>query len=137
MMSNGPRIALYSSGMVGLGHMRRNLLIAQSLARSRLRSVNLLVAESREATAFVDAMPPGTDCLTLPALRKDANGHCQARYLNIELDDLVKLRAETIRAALEAFDPDLLIEMPAPRPKVRASAVGALPIKRLRRWSSS
>ncbi len=115
MISNGPRIALYSSGMVGLGHMRRNLLIAQALARSRLRSVNLLVAESREATAFVDAMPPGTDCLTLPALRKDANGHCQARYLNVVLNDLVKLRAETIRAALEAFNPDLLIVDYLPR----------------------
>jgi predicted glycosyltransferase len=101
--------------MVGLGHMRRNLLIAQSLARSRLRSVNLLVAESREATAFVNAMPPGTDCLTLPALRKDANGRCQARYLNVELNDLVKLRSETIRAALEAFDPDLLIVDYLPR----------------------
>ena len=112
---NRPRIALYSSGMVGLGHMRRNLLIAQALARSRLRSVNLLIAESREATAFVNAMPPGTDCLTLPALRKDANGHCQARYLNVGLNDLVKLRAETIRAALEAFDPDLLIVDYLPR----------------------
>src|SRR5437667_1422931 len=112
---NRPRIALYSSGMVGLGHMRRNLLIAQSLARSRLRSANLLVAESREATAFVNAMPPRTDCLTLPALRKNADGHCQARYLNIDLDDLVKLRAETIRASLEAFDPDLLIVDYLPR----------------------
>ncbi len=101
--------------MVGLGHMRRNLLIAQSLARSRLRSANLLVAESREATAFVNAMPPRTDCLTLPALRKNADGHCQARYLNIDLDDLVKLRAETIRASLEAFDPDLLIVDYLPR----------------------
>ena len=66
------RIALYSPGIVGLGHMRRNLLIAQTLAASPLQPVILMIAESREGGTF--AMPPGMDCLTLPALRKGAVG---------------------------------------------------------------
>ena len=43
------RIALYSPGMVGMGHMRRNLLIAQALAESPVDPVILMIAETREA----------------------------------------------------------------------------------------
>ncbi|HUG28226.1 MAG TPA: hypothetical protein VMK53_08005, partial [Gemmatimonadales bacterium] len=48
----GLRIALYSPGMVGLGHMRRNLLIAHALGASSLKPALLLLAEAREAGAF-------------------------------------------------------------------------------------
>jgi hypothetical protein len=88
-----PRIALYSPGMVGLDPMRRNLLIAQ--ARSSLRAVILLVAEAREAGGF--AMPPGCDCLTLPALRKDEDGQCRPRHLGVGLPELIALRAKSSR----------------------------------------
>src|SRR6516225_1624206 len=66
--ANEIRVVLYSPGIAGLGHMRRNLLLGQALACSRLRTVTLLVAEARQACAF--AMPSGMDCLTLPALQK-------------------------------------------------------------------
>jgi predicted glycosyltransferase len=93
--------------MVGLGHMRRHMLIAQALVASPQRPTLLLLAEAREAGGF--PMPPQVDCVTLPGLRKDANGHCAARHLPISLQDVVALRAETIRATLSAFAPDLLI----------------------------
>ncbi|HEX9754282.1 MAG TPA: glycosyltransferase [Gemmatimonadales bacterium] len=102
-----PRIALYSPGMVGLGHMRRHVLIAQALAGSPLRPALLLLAEAREAGAF--PMPGRVDCVTLPALRKDADGRCAPRHLGLPLRDVVALRAETIRATLRSFDPDVLI----------------------------
>jgi predicted glycosyltransferase len=104
---------LYSPGMVGLGHMRRNLLIAQVLASAQWQAGVLMVAEARQASAF--AMPPRVDCLTLPALRKKADGRCKPRYLGISLQELVTLRARTIRAALEAFEPDVLIVDHLPR----------------------
>src|SRR5438132_1352528 len=107
------RIALYSPGMVGIGHMRRNLLIAQLLAHSRLRPIILIIAETREANLL--SMPPGGDCLTLPALRKEANGECRARYLDIPLPTLVALRSKAIAAALETFRPDVLIVDHLPR----------------------
>ena len=101
------RIPLYSHDTMGIGHMRRNLLIATALAHSSLRPSILLIAGAREASAF--PMPPSVDCLTLPVYRKEADGRYQSRSLDLPLDQLVRLRAGTIAAALEAFEPDVLI----------------------------
>src|SRR5712691_5070337 len=111
------RIALYSPGMVGLGHMRRNQLIARALANSSLDPTILMIAEARQAGAF--ALPPGVDCFTLPAIREETVGQCRPRYLEISLERLIALRANAIRAALEAFDPDVLIVDNRPRGAVR------------------
>jgi len=108
-------IALYSPGIVGLGHLRRNLLIAQVLAESHLKSVNLMVTEAREASAFVNCMPPGVDCMTLPGLSKGVDGVCKPRYLDLPLKEVIALRARTIRAALKEFKPDLLLVDNLPR----------------------
>jgi len=115
-MSTGKiRIALYSPGTVGLGHLRRNLLIAQVLAESGLQSNTLLLTEAREASAFVNAMPPGTDCLTLPGISKGPDGVCKPRNLDLPLKEVISLRAKTIRASLKQFDPDLFIVDNLPR----------------------
>src|SRR5215471_19832423 len=108
-------IALYSPGIVGLGHLRRNLLIAQVLSESHLQSVNLMVTEAREASAFVNCMPPGVDCMTLPGLSKGVDGVCKPRYLDLPLKEVIALRAKTIRAALKEFKPDLLLVDNLPR----------------------
>ena len=108
-----PRVALYSHDTMGLGHLRRNLLVANALARSSLRAIPLLIAGVREATAF--AMPPGTDCLTLPALRKSSTGQYEARSLDVSIVDIIAIRERIIRAALEAFQPDVLIVDNVPR----------------------
>ena len=111
------RIALYSPGMVGIGHMRRNLLIAQTLAAAPLQAVILMIAEAREANVL--AMPPGGDCLTLPALCKESHAHCRPRYLDVPLQALVRLRVKAIAAALETFKPDVLIVDHLPRGALR------------------
>jgi len=115
MTSPKTRIALYSPGIVGLGHLRRNLLIAQVLAESDLRSVNLMVTEAREASAFVNCMPPGVDCMTLPGLSKGPDGICKPRYLDLPLKEVIALRGRTIRAALKTFHPELLLVDNLPR----------------------
>ena len=109
------RIALYSPGIVGLGHLRRNLLIAQVLAESHLQSVNLMVTEAREASAFVNCMPPGVDCMTLPGLSKGVDGICKPRYLDLPLKEVIALRGRTIRATLKEFKPDILLVDNLPR----------------------
>jgi predicted glycosyltransferase len=111
------RIAMYSPGIVGLGHMRRHLLIAQALASSPLELVVLMIAEARQAGAF--AMTPGLDCLVLPALREDQHKQIRPRYLDISLADAIRLRASTIQSAFEAFDPDVLIVDKLPRGAAR------------------
>jgi len=111
------RVAFYSHDTMGLGHLRRNLLVANALASSPHHAIPLLVAGVREATAF--AMPPGTDCLTLPALQKSSTGQYEARSLDVSIADIIALRARIIRAALEAFEPDVLIVDNVPRGALR------------------
>jgi len=104
---------MYSPGVVGLGHLRRQLLIAQTLAKSSPGLAILLIAETRQAGVF--SVSPGVDCLILPALRKDADGGFQPRYLGVSTDDLIALRARTIHAALATFEPDVFIVDKLPR----------------------
>ncbi|MGS1097172.1 glycosyltransferase family protein (plasmid) [Aquamicrobium terrae] len=110
----GPaRIALYSHDTLGFGHWRRNLLLATALRRLDPAPQVLMIAGMREAGAF--DLPEGVDALTLPAYGKNSAGDYQARDLNLELGELAALRAASIRAALESYDPDLLIVDNVPR----------------------
>jgi predicted glycosyltransferase len=112
----GLRIALYSHDTVGLGHMRRNLLIAQSLSAPPLAANILMIAGAAEASVY--PRPARVDCLTLPALSKQ-RGAYQSRSLGLTLHELRQLRAETICAAVEAFEPDVLIVDKVPRGAVQ------------------
>lgn len=107
------RIALYSHDTLGFGHWRRNLLLARALRRLDPAPQVLLIAGMREAGAF--ELPEGVDTLTLPAYDKTAAGGYRARSLGLALPELARLRACTIKAALEAYDPDLLIVDNVPR----------------------
>jgi predicted glycosyltransferase len=110
------RIALYSHDTMGIGHMRRNLLIAQVLAHSTMKGgepLILLITGGREVCAF--GVPAGTDCLTLPALAKNDNGQYQARRWEMSLPELLKIRSQSIAATLRAFGPDVVIVDKVPR----------------------
>jgi predicted glycosyltransferase len=107
------RVALYSHDTMGVGHMRRNLLIAGALAASHSPAAILLIAGAREVNAF--AVPAGVDTLSLPALHKQHDGHYQPRHLDLPLNELIAVRAGTIAAALGAFAPDVLIVDKVPR----------------------
>ncbi|MCU0492896.1 MAG: hypothetical protein MUD01_14995 [Chloroflexaceae bacterium] len=106
------RVALYSHDTMGLGHTRRNQLIAQTLVASGLPVDVLLLRGMNEGNV---PLPAGVDCLTLPALRKDADGRYGARSLSLNLADIIELRGQTIHAALAAYTPDVLIVDNVPR----------------------
>jgi predicted glycosyltransferase len=108
-----PRVALYSHDAMGIGHMRRNVLIARALAGAPLYATVLLIAGAREAGLF--PLADGLDYLTLPALAKDLNGLYRPRSLHVELSDLLTLRSELIHAAIQTFQPDLFIVDKLPR----------------------
>jgi predicted glycosyltransferase len=110
------RVALYSHDTVGLGHIRRNILIARTISSSLPTSI-LLVAGAREAASF--SLPPRTDCLTLPAFFKGSDGAYLPRCLNVPLEEFVDFRARTIAAALHSFAPDVLIVDKVPRGALR------------------
>lgn len=111
------RIALYSHDTMGLGHMRRNLLLAEELAASPLRPNVLLLSGSREVTRF--AVARGIDVISLPALYKDSSATYHARSLDVSLDEVIAVRSATILGALRAYEPDLFVVDNVPRGAVR------------------
>ncbi len=111
------RIALYSHDTMGLGHVRRNLLIAKALANSALRPEILLITGAPQATAF--SLPGRTSCLALPSLRKESTGEYRSHYRGVSLRSLIDFRSGTIRTAIEEFDPDILIVDKVPRGALR------------------
>ena len=98
---------MYSQGMVGFGHIRRNASIAQALRRSELRPAIAMIAEAWQAGAL--PLPAGVDCVTLPSVRRDADGGLDARILEISQRDIVTLRATVIRSVITAYEPDLVL----------------------------
>src|SRR5256712_3393681 len=102
---------------MGLGHMRRNLLLAQALRHSRLQAVGLMMAGARETSLLPP--PAGVDCVALPSLWKDGAGQYHPRHLAVSLEELLALRARTAGAALEAFAADVLIVDNVPRGALR------------------
>jgi predicted glycosyltransferase len=107
------RIALYSHDTMGLGHTRRNLLIAGALAESTHRPTTLLISGASAMQAF--RLPPRCDLISLPGMRKERNGGYAVASLDIALPRLTFLRAHAIRAAIEAFDPEVFIVDKVPR----------------------
>src|SRR6266542_3101334 len=126
------RVAMYSPGMVGFGHIRRNASIAQALRCSSLQPVIIMVAEARQAAAL--PMPQGVDSVTLPALRKEADGWVKPRFLDVSDQDLIALRARVIKSAIKSFEPDVLIVDHLPRGAGRELA---RTLERLRRHGNT
>jgi predicted glycosyltransferase len=93
--------------------MRRNTLIARTIATSSVPATMLLIAGAREAGSF--PLPPQTDCLTLPSYHKEEGGEYETRHLGTPVEHLTALRARATAAALEAFEPDVFIVDKAPR----------------------
>ena len=117
MKTRAPRIALYSHDTLGLGHVRRNLLIAQALSGSFRGADVLVITGASETNAFT--VSPGVDMLTLPGLYKLGNGAYRPRRLSFEIEELIALRSGTIQAALTMFQPDLFVVDNVPRGAVR------------------
>ena len=102
------RVAIYSPGLIGLGHIRRNAAIAQAL-RTTLKPVIVMIAEARQVGAL--PMLTGVDCVTLPSHRpaEDTGAERAPRFLDIAERDLCALRTAIIDTTFESFEPDALI----------------------------
>lgn len=92
---------------MGLGHLRRNLAIARAVTESNREISALVIAGAQEANAF--PLPDRCELLTLPALHKDGAGNYGPRAAGMSLRRLTATRADSIRGALGAFEPHVLI----------------------------
>jgi predicted glycosyltransferase len=107
------RVMLYSHDTVGLGHFRRNLMIARALSSMSPRPHVLMVSGATEAVRF--PKPDGVDVVTLPALAKLDRAQYASRSLGVSLEDLISIRSQTIRAVAASFGPDVLVVDNVPR----------------------
>jgi predicted glycosyltransferase len=107
------RIALYSHDTQGLGHIRRNSLVAASLVAARPDLSVLLLSGASEAVAL--PLPPRTEVVTVPSLAKDLRGRYRPHHLQCSLEGLLSIRSAILEAALMSYAPDVLVVDKAPR----------------------
>ena len=78
-----PRIAFYSHDTMGLGHIRRNMLLAQSVLKAYPNAEVLLLSGVRESGAY--KLPKGADSVTIPTYFKTPQGNYIPRSLGNEI----------------------------------------------------
>lgn len=107
------RLAFYSHDTMGLGHIRRNMLLANSVLKSRPDTEILLINGVRESGVF--HFPKGMDSVTLPTYLKTPTGEYLPHSLGNDIRRLVALRVSIIHAALKSFRPDVVVVDNVPR----------------------
>ncbi|PHV63913.1 glycosyltransferase family protein [Cyanobacterium aponinum] len=107
------KIVLYSHDTMGLGHKRRNQLIAQTLEESGISGNILIISGIGEGNQFFSSS--AIDYLTLPALYKSSDGEYQARHFDMSLKQIIKMRSQLILTAMKNFQPDVFIVDNVPR----------------------
>lgn len=101
------RVALYSHDTQGLGHVRRNIELASALVADDPNTDVLVLTGNPEAAVL--PLPPATDLCTLPTVRKGADGSYHSRAMGGGLEPVLRIRSGVLEAALDRFDPHLLI----------------------------
>jgi predicted glycosyltransferase len=101
------RILIYSHDTFGLGNIRRMLEVARHMVQTSSQVSILVITGSPMLHAF--RMPARIDYLKLPCLSRTVDGHYGARFLDLSLQETVRLRANVIRSAIADFRPDLIL----------------------------
>jgi hypothetical protein len=142
------RMVLYSHDSQGLGHTRRNLALAGSLAGSLAQHLpaltgrpvtGMLLTGIDAATSY--GRPEGFDWVVLPGIRKGAGGYAP-RNLSVDMTHLTALRSGMVDAALTGFRPHLVVvdrhawgvdrELLEPLRRLRAQSPGTVVVLGLR-----
>jgi predicted glycosyltransferase len=102
-----PRFLLYSHDALGLGHVRRNLVIAAALVERSPRASVLLATSAEHADGL--GIPDRVDLMRLPAVKKVDNGRYASRRLPISSTALFSLREAILASAVESYRPSVLL----------------------------
>ena len=107
------RSVLFCNEMMGLGDLRRALVVASSLVSSHEGSAALVVTGSRALGAM--RVPAGVDVMKLPTAAVDANSAWRASTvrppatLAMAATDIQELRAQLSLAAVRSLRPDVVL----------------------------
>jgi predicted glycosyltransferase/CheY-like chemotaxis protein len=104
----GPtRLLVYSHDTLGLGHLRRCQNLIRGLAVRHRDLSTLLVTGSPMAHKY--KLPPRTDYLKLPAVRKVAAESYEARSLAMSDEGILDLRKNLLLRTVRDYKPDVLL----------------------------
>src|SRR6266849_3765212 len=106
-MTSSCRVSIYSQDSLGLGHLRRNILIGGAFLEAKKNSNVLLFADSPVAPFF--KLPDRMDHVKLPSIRKVSAGCWEATRLRMDETELIRLRADLLCNTLLNFRPDLVL----------------------------
>ena len=101
------KLLVYSHDAFGLGNIRRMLAICEHLLQAIPSLSILLLSGSPMMQGF--RIPKGLDYIKLPCLNRGTTGKIATKYLGMDVDETVKLRAKLIRSAAASFKPDLVL----------------------------
>ena len=100
------RALFYSHDTLGLGHLRRTLLLAQRL-HERLDNLNTLVLTG-SAMAHGFRIEPSIDYVKLPSVQKVGDESYASRTLDTPFDHVLEMRQELILTTARTYRPDML-----------------------------
>jgi len=103
----GRRFLFFSNELIGLGHLRRTLSIANRLAEVEPESSSLVVTGSPVVPWF--GMPPRVDILKLPGWTRDEQGERRAGGLALDVGGLHAVRSGIELAVATSFDADVAV----------------------------
>src|SRR5256712_13279052 len=106
-MTSSCRVSIYSQDSLGLGHLRRNILIGGAFLEARKDSNVLLFADSPVAPFF--RLPDHMDHVKLPSIRKVSAGCWEATRLRGDDRELIRFRGDLLRSGLLNFRPHVLL----------------------------
>lgn len=101
------RVLIYSHDTFGLGNIRRMLEVARHLVQTTPQCSVLVATGSAQVHAM--RLPERVDTLKLPCLARNEAGRYGARSLPLNLDEIVRLRANLLRQAIADFAPELIV----------------------------
>ncbi|NOT13764.1 MAG: glycosyltransferase [Methylococcaceae bacterium] len=101
------KIIVYSHDTYGLGNIRRMLVIAQALVENDPNVSVLILSGSPMLHAF--RIPPRIDYIKLPCLTRSTEGEYSAKFLDIDYEQILRLRSNIILSSILDFDPDLIL----------------------------
>lgn len=106
IMSKGTtRVVIYSHDTYGLGHLRRNIALAEALVRSSKTMRIVIVTGSRVASSF--EIPSQVELVELPPVVKVGVDEYEAQGIKIPISLIKRARAAIIIDVIKRFSPEI------------------------------
>lgn len=102
-----PRLLVYSHDTFGLGHIRRCMNLVRAMTE-RIEDLSTLIVTGSPVAHKFD-LPPRTDYLKLPAVRKVAPGAYEPRSLAMSDEGILNLRRNLLLRTVRDYSPNLLL----------------------------